>query len=524
MFTILSDMMRLIRAAYVMSRHDALIPREYADGLPLPVRILGTLSRLGARTKDNDRELRPGERLANAFEGLGPFYVKTGQFMATRPDIIGFDMARDLGRLQDRMPPFSQQEAIAEIERTFNRPASQMFPELSPPIAAASIAQAHMATLDDGRRVAVKILRPGIERHAQRDFRAFSRAATFAEAVVPSVRRMEPKKFIATLREAAELEFDLRLEAGAASEMADNLAHDDTIRIPTVIWPHSSKRILTLEWIDGTPLGDLEAIDKLGIDRKALATQILQSFLTQALKIGFFHADMHQGNMIIDQNGRLALIDFGIMGRLDDVARNTFAQILFGFINRDYHHTAKMHFDAGYVPTHHSVEAFAQALRSVGEPLYGQDAAATDMSRVLQQLFDVTELFDMHLRPELIMLQRTMVTVEGVARMLYPNINMWESAEPVVRDYITDRVGPKYHAERLRAALLKTAEIAPLLPAYVEDIARAAQHIADDKITLSEQSTAELAAALNRDKRQTRLALVFVGMSALILAAALWFQ
>jgi len=520
MFTILSDMARLLRAGWVLSRHDALIPREYAHYLPLPLRAIGALSRIGAKTQADGRDLRPGERLASAFEGLGPFYVKTGQFMATRPDIIGFDMASDLGRLQDKMPPFDQAAAISEVERTFNKPIADLFTDFSPPIAAASIAQAHKATTIDGQSVAVKILRPEIERQAHRDFRAFGRAAAFLEAVSIKTRRLEPKKFIATLRDAAELEFDLRLEAGAASEMADNLASDPLIRIPKVIWPLSSRRVMTLEWIDGTAMGDLATIEARGLDRKAMATQVLQSFLTQALKLGFFHADMHQGNMIIDRQGRLVLIDFGIMGRLDEAARNTFAQILFGFINRDYLHTAKMHFDAGYVPAHHSVEAFAQALRSVGEPLYGQDATGTDMSRVLQQLFDVTDLFDMHLRPELIMLQRTMVTVEGVARMLHPNINMWETAEPVVRSYIADRVGPRYHAERLRTAVLKTAEIAPQLPAYVEDIARAAGQIADNQITLSDQSTKTLAEALGHDRRLTRRALGFAGMCALVLALA----
>ncbi|MEM1192517.1 MAG: 2-polyprenylphenol 6-hydroxylase [Pseudomonadota bacterium] len=512
MFPILSDLWRLARAGIVLSRHDALIPREYAHHLPPPLRWFGGMLRLGAKTSEAGRALRPGERLAKAFEGLGPFYVKTGQFMATRPDIIGFEMAADLGRLQDKMPAFDQSLAVAEIEKTFGRKIHDIFPDFSGPIAAASIAQAHKATLGDGRKVAVKILRPNIERRAAKDFRALGRLASLVELVAPGARRMEPKKFIATLREAAELEFDLRLEAGAASELADNLGNDKSIRIPRVIWPLSSKRILTLEWIDGTGLGDIAALEAREIDKKALARQVLQSFLTQALQQGFFHADMHQGNMIVDRQGRLALIDFGIMGRLDSAVRNTFAQILYGFITRDYQHTAKMHFDAGYVPGHHSVEAFAQALRSVGEPLYGQDATGMDMSRVLQQLFDVTALFDMHLRPELIMLQRTMVTVEGVARMLDPTINMWETAEPVVRTYITDRVGPRYHAERLREAVLKTAAMAPQLPGYVEDIANAAARIADNKITLSEQTTTDLAAALRKDQRSTRRVVLLAGL------------
>ena len=521
MFSILSDMFRLLRAGYALARRDVLIPKEYAHHLPFPLRLMGSFTRIGAKTEKDGRRLRPGERLADAFEGLGPFYVKTGQFMATRPDIIGFEMADDLSRLQDRMPPFPRTTAVAEIEGIFNNPIDTLYPEFSEPIAAASIAQAHRARLADGRDVAVKILRPGIETQAQKDFRALGRVAKLVEFVSVAARRLEPVKFISTLQAAATLELDLRLEAGATSEMADNLKSQDHIRIPDVVWSHSAKRVLTVEWIDGTPLGDLNALDERNIDRQDLAKKILQSFLHQALHLGFFHADMHQGNMIIDEKGRLALIDFGIMGRLDDMARRTFAEIIFGFINRDYQNTAKAHFDAGYIDRKHSLDAFAQALRAVGEPLYGQNADQVDMSRVLQQLFDVTDMFDMHLRPELVLLQRTMVTVEGVARMLDPEINMWQTATPIVKSYITDRLGPKHHLSQVRGALMKAMDIAPQLPEYVETLAHAAQNISDDRLGLSEQTTEDIAKALSREGRATRVALWFAGAAALVLAVVI---
>lgn len=521
MFSYISDFFRLAHAATALTRRDALIAREYAQYLPLPFRVLGAVLRIGARTREDGRRLRPGERLAKAFEGLGPFYVKTGQFMATRPDIIGFEMAADLGRLQDRMPAFARSLAVAEIERTFGQPLDQLFTEFSEPIAAASIAQAHKASLANGDQVAVKVLRPNIERTAFKDFRALGRAAKLVEKFSRSARRMEPVKFIHTLREAARIELDLRLEAGAASQMQDNLADDDNIRIPNVIWPLSAKRILTIEWIDGTPIADLAALDDRGIDRPKLAIQIMQSFLTQALHQGYFHADMHQGNMIIDQEGRLALIDFGIMGRLDEAARRTFAEILYGFIKRDYQHTAQVHFDAGYVDAKYNVDAFAQALRAVGEPLYGHNADQMDMSRVLQQLFDVTDMFDMHLRPELILLQRTMVSVEGVARMLDPTINMWETAGPVISHYIADQVGPKHQIKRLRTAALKAMEMAPKLPDYVEVLANAADRISADRAEFSGRSGDALAHALAREGRATRTALWFAGSAALVLAGVL---
>lgn len=473
MFTALADYARLIRAGWTLSRHDALVPREYAHLTPPAVRAFGVLSRLGVARSGK----RPGERLAAAFEKLGPAYVKLGQFMATRPDIIGFELADDLARLQDKMPPFEQAEALAEIEKAFGKSADRLFADFSGPVAAASIAQAHKATLADGRTVAVKVLRPQIERRASNEFRAFGRAARAVERFSLAARRMEPTQFVQTLRAAAAIELDLRMEAGAASELAENLRDEPRIRVPDVVWALSARRVLTVDWIDGTPLADLAALDARGVDRPALAQLVIRVFLRQALHNGFFHADMHQGNMIVDRSGRLALIDFGIMGRLDEEARRTFAEIIYGFINRDYRRTAEVHFRAGYIAPGYSREAFAQALRSVGEPLQGRNAAQVDMSRVLQQLFDVTEMFDMHLRPELVLLQRTMVTVEGVARVLDPEIDMWAAATPVVRDYVENAIGAAAQARRFRDTARQAIDMAPELPRLVEDVSRAARII-----------------------------------------------
>lgn len=509
MFSALTDYARLFRAAWRLARHDALIPREYSHLAPAPLRTVGALTRIGAQGKGK----RPGERIANALEGLGPAYVKLGQFVATRPDIIGFDLANDIGRLQDKMPPFSDDAARKEIETAFGKPVDDLFTTFSAPIAAASIAQAHKASLSDGRHVAVKVLRPRIEQKAGDEFRAFARAARNVEALSKTARRMEPLRFVETLKAAAAVELDLRMEAGAASELREHLKNEAGVRVPEVVWPLTARRVLTVEWIDGTPLGDTVALDARGVDRKALADLVISVFLKQALNTGFFHADMHQGNLIVDNDGRLALIDFGIMGRLDLEARQTFAEIIYGFITQNYQRTAEVHFAAGYVSREHSIDAFAQALRAVGEPLQGRNAHEVDMSRVLQQLFDVTALFDMHLRPELVLLQRTMVTVEGVARLLHPQIDMWAAATPVVRDYVNGAIGPRAHAERIQSAAMKALEVAPHIPEYVDAIGKAATVIAKEGVR-PDQHTPQ--------PKNTNLAIWFAGGAIALLAAAVF--
>lgn len=450
---------RLLGWGWVLVRHDALAPREITPLLPAWARLVAGTLRLFAGPQARDGG--PGLRLARAFERLGPVTIKLGQVLSTRADIFGPVFAAELSRLKDRLPPFPTDQARSEIERSLGRPVESLYSQLDDPVAAASLAQAHPAWLAaDGRKVAVKVLRPGVERRVARGCEVMRLAAALAHRFVPPARRLEPAGFVETVARSLQLELDMRLEAAAASELAEIMEKSGYMDAPAVHWDGVGKRVLTLEWADGMPLSDPASMEQPGLDRNALADNIVRAFLTQALDHGAFHADLHEGNLFCSPPARATAVDFGIVGRLGPAERRYLAEILWGFINRDYARIARVHFDAGYVPPQHSVEAFAQALRAVGEPVIGRQASQVSMGRLLGQLFEITALFDMHLRPELVLLQKTMVSVEGVARRLNPDHDLWEAARPVVEAWIARELGP---AAQVRDALNEAAETARAL-------------------------------------------------------------
>lgn len=430
--------LRLIGAGWTLVRNDALLPRELDPYYPPVLRAVADTLRLFATRRGG----RPGERLARSLEGLGPVAIKLGQLLSTRGDIFGRTFAEDLGRLKDRLPPFPTAIARAQVAQELGKPLESLFDDFQEPVAAASLAQAHPARLKDGRRVAVKVLRPGIERRVAADSAVLLLAGRVIEAIAPAARRLEPVKFAQTVVRATELELDLRLEAAGADELAEVMARDGYMDAPKVAWEGVGKRVLTLEWAIGMPLSDPAALEQPGLDRKALADNLTRAFLAQALDHGVFHADLHEGNLFAAAPARLQAVDYGIIGRLGPVERRYLAEILWGFLQRDYARVAQVHFDAGYVPARHSVAAFAQALRAVGEPVFGRAADAVAMSRVLTQLFEITALFEMRLRPELVLLQKTMMTVEGVARRIDPEHDIWAASEPVVRRWIARELSP----------------------------------------------------------------------------------
>ncbi|UWQ17736.1 2-polyprenylphenol 6-hydroxylase [Jannaschia sp. M317] len=463
---------RLIRTAGTFERTGAMdvvldqldAPRE----LRIAARVLGwPFKWLGY---DGDPDLPPVTR---AITALGPSYIKFGQILSTRPDFVGGDLALQLRVLQDKLPPFPTAEARAMIERDLGMPVDVLFSEFSEPVAAASIAQVHQARrADDGRKMAVKVLRPGIARAFRRDIDAFYMAARLIEILSPQARRLRPMDVIAHFDATVEQELDLRTEAAAAGEFKANTARDEGFEVPAVDWNLSGRAVMTLDWEEGAQMADLAAIDAAGHDRAALADRVLQVFLRHALRDGYFHADMHQGNLKVSPSGDIIALDFGIMGRLDEYTRRVYAEILMGFIRKDYRRVAEVHFEAGYVPADRDVDLFAQALRAVGEPIFGMDASRISMGRLLAYLFEVTERFGMETRTELILLQRTMVVVEGVARTLNPHMNIWQAAGPEVERYIRENLGPRAFARDLTRTARVLARFGPHLPQAVEDALR----------------------------------------------------
>src|SRR5208283_4117784 len=409
---------RLARAAYVLA-FEGVFAKLDPVLLPPPAGTLVRFANLFAR-RDRDGGAKA---LARALAQLGPSYVKLGQFLATRPDVVGGEIANELTALQDRMEPFGREPAVAIVENALGKPIDELFLSFSEPIAAASIAQVHLARAryaEGERKVAVKVLRPGVERQFAQDLADMYLVARIAERYSSEGRRLRAVEVVDTLARTVRLETDFRLEAAAASEFLENVAKEPDFHAPEVDWDRTAKEVLTLEWIEGIPLSDVARVAAEGHNLKDIGRIVLQSFLRHAMRDGFFHADMHQGNLFVDKTGRIVAIDFGIMGRLGLKERRFLAEILYGFITRDYHRVAEVHFEAGYVPPIHSVEEFSQALRAIGEPLHTLNAADISMARLLTLLFEVTALFDMRTRTELVLLQKTMVVAEGVARTLDP--------------------------------------------------------------------------------------------------------
>ncbi len=517
--------LRLARAGFVLAREGAF---GFPEAEAMSERAGGAfrLARLIERRGLTDAER--AERLTRALNRLGPSWVKLGQFLATRPDLVGRSFSLALGRLRDEIDPFPDAEARATIAAAFGKPAEEIFASLSPPVAAASIAQVHRGEVvqpDGSRRaVAVKVLRPGIRRRFQRDLETFYAGAGLALRRDPDMARLRPLEIVDTLARSVAFEMDLRIEAAALSEMAEATANDPGFRVPAVDWARTARDVLTLDWVDGIRLSDLAALKAAGHDLPTLASRLMQSFLRHALRDGFFHADMHQGNLFIDAAGNIVAVDFGITGRLQKAQRRFLAEILYGFIRRDYQRIAEIHFEAGFVPRHHAIEDFAQALRAIGEPIHGLPARDISMARLLTLLFEVTELFDMQTRPELLLLQKTMVVVEGVARSLDPDFDMWASSEPVVREWVERHLGPAGKLEDAAdgvGALGRLFTALPILADRAEKLSLDLTRMSERGIRLDPDTVAELRGRDSLSGWPVRAALWVIALSLFAIAIRL---
>jgi ubiquinone biosynthesis protein len=481
----------MMRTGWVLVRHDALIPKEYAGAVPLPVRFFGGVSRLFAIS---GRDENPGARFANALEKLGPAYIKFGQILSTRGDMLDPVFVKGLSRLKDKVPSFPMEKAEDMLAEEWGVPWQDKLISLSEPIAAASVAQVHKGVLEskDGTRetVAVKILRPNIAARMKDDMDVLKMVAGLAEKFVPDARRLGPVEFIETAGRALSLELDLRLEAAACSELSEPAEETGFYRVPDIHWELGGKNVLVTEWIDGMAVSDDVILTDPQYDPKDIARKVMQSFLACSFDYGVFHADMHEGNMIVTPKtesgeSELVLIDFGILGRLEPREQRFHAEILYGFLRRDYRRIAEVHFEAGYVPKDHSVDDFAGALRAVGEPIFGKRANDVSMSKELLQLFEITDIFDMKMQPQLIMLQKTMMQTEGVCRRLDPNFDMWETARPIVEASMRRELGVEGRLGDLLDNMDRARRTLEQLPDATENIAKLAKAWADGEIDLS---------------------------------------
>jgi ubiquinone biosynthesis protein len=467
MFRAVRNSWRLLRLALSFARHDALFPLEILGIAP----ALIAWARL-FRTRRDARQ--PGERLAAALQEMGPSFIKLGQALSTRADLLSESVATDLARLQDHLPPFPGAEARRTIELELGRPIEALFTSFDDvPIAAASIAQVHFAVTTDGREVAVKVLRPGIEDAFARDLDLFYWMAELVERTQPRFRRLKPVESVKAFADVVRVEMDLRMEAAAAEELGENFRDDPGYRAPTIDWDRTAQRVLTLERVDGIPIGDRDAIVAAGHDPDVIMKKCAEAFFYQVFRDGFFHADMHGGNAFVDRAGHIVPVDFGIMGRVDEDTRGYLAELLVGFLRRDYRAVAEVQFRAGYVPSHQSVEMFAQACRSIGEPIFGRPSHEVSIARLLAHLLRVTEQFEMTVQPQLLLLQKTMLMAEGMGTRLNPKLNIWELARPLIEEWMRTHFGPRATVGRAVADL---AQGLRRLPRLIDSLHLVAEH------------------------------------------------
>jgi len=481
----IANLLFLLKIIRVFKRHNVLILIEKNIRYKIIFRLFTFL--LAPTTSIKSKEGIPdGIRISSALNDLGPSFIKLGQLISTRPDIIGNKIAEDMAMLRDNLPSFPKAEAISIIEEQFQDKIENIFQNFSDPIAAASIAQVHFAEIKDGNKtipVAVKVLRPNIIETISDEMSRLDWLTNFLENF-RELKRLQLNSVIKKTREIIRFELDLRYEAAAASELKENTKNDQSFYVPIIYWEHVAKKVLTTERIDGIPADKIDDLKHNNIDLINVSHLLIINFLRQAIRDGYFHADLHQGNLFISKTGNLNAVDFGIMGRLDKKNRRFLAEIIFGFINQDYYKIAKIHKEAGLIDSTQSIDDFSQALRSIGEPIINQKAKDISMGRVLMQLFDITKQFNMSLQPQLLLLQKTMIIIEGVARRFNPEINFWEVSKPEIEKWLKDELGPLAKLKETGEVLQALARRVPDIPDFLDRAENAFDIIIENKVAL----------------------------------------
>ena len=489
----------LFRIARRLAISDAVEIISRIHQPPILIKILLNIFSFSFSKKNVSSNKSDEDKLCESIQGMGTTFIKLGQFLATRPDIIGEEISKKLEKLQDRLPPFSMQNAKNILKESLGNDNFNSILNLSEPVAAASIAQVHKAQINENgtiKEVAIKILRPEIKKVFNEEIDALMLLAYIIQSTVTKTKRLKLIEVVFLLKEITNHEMDLRFEAAAANEFAENTKNDSGFFVPKIYWNYTSEKVLTLDWIDGVSIREKDLINDKNIDVKNIASSIIQHFLRHAVRDGFFHADMHQGNLFINESGQIVPIDFGIMGRIDKLNRRYLAEILFGFIQRDYKKVAEVHLVAGLVPNNVNVDELAQALRSIGEPIFGQSVKDISGGRLLKQLFDITEKFNMPTQPQLLLLQKTMVVVEGVARKLNPETNIWETSRPVLEKWLRETKDP---INNFTETLKDSAEVLkklPELPQMMEKANQALTFLASGQIP---QNTNSYSAMKNKE-------------------------
>ena len=518
MFQGLRNLRRIWRILRTLARHDALSAFE-AVGSHARVRL--ALSLLGMPRIQAARTRRRGERLAAAFQALGPSFIKLGQALSVRSDLVGDEVAADLAQLQDRLDPFPSAAARATVEAELGGKLDDFFVDFEDEaVAAASIAQVHRAVTTEGEEVAVKVLRPGIEAAFNRDIELMRWLAQIIAGLHPSLDRLKPVEVVETFAETAQIEMDLRLEAAAAQELRANFEDMDGFEVPGVDWRRTGRRVITSSWVDGVPIHDRERLEAEGHDLAGIVALMASVFFLQVFRDGFFHADLHPGNLLVDKDGRVHAIDFGIMGRLDRPTRRYLADMLYSFLVRDYRRVADIHISAGLVPADQSASSFAQAARSIAEPILGLPLNEISLARLVGQLFQVAKRFRMEVQPQLLLLQKTMLVAEGVGRGLHPETNMWELAWPLIEGWMEEQLGPR---ARIRENAETFADAIMRLPKALGDLERAVDVLARNRVQLDPETVAGLRSELAGRRRGRGMWLAALALAA---AAALlaWTQ